>query len=192
MARNAISKNKGPAVISFFIDKGFEKMTLNEQDIWETLFESIKNQNTKAFDKVLHLLQTQGRSFNFEKTSLVSDFTIELPKNPQDPPEEALGLKIPMNKTPLHLKTLSLAEFAWIKGDLDMAQKLLDHVQLAPFLNSERVDQWRQHFETINKQKRVNAKVVNVLNANLDLLLMQASAQRINVTPLLVPPRQVP
>lgn len=179
-ARNALSTNKGPAVINFFVEKSFQKQNLGQEDIWETLFECIKNSNSKAFDKIKLLIDSQERSFDWEKTSNLSDFSIQLPTPPNQDDEPA-NVRISMNKTPAELKKISLLEFAWITGELNCAQQIMDCVKNAQFLNTKRASQWQEHIEQTNKLKRVNHKVATIINSNLDILLMQASAQGVNV-----------
>lgn len=175
-ARNALSTNKGPAVINFFIEKSFQKQNIGQEDIWETLFECIKNSNIKAFDKIQTLITSQKRSFDWEKTSTLSDFSIQLPCAPNQE-EPSANVRISMNKTPIDLKKASLLEFAWITGEINIAQQIMDNVNNATFLTAKRASQWQEHIEQINKLKRVNHKVATIINSNLDLLLMQASAQ---------------
>lgn len=166
-AADSIYRCKGPGVIGFFIDHGFRSSKLSHGELWDSLASAIKAGNAKAFHKLVDGADKAG--FDWAKTGPTGDIPLG---------EEGSEVHISSSKVPIEIRKSSLLEIAILRGDVMMAQDILERASVA--LSEERYALWEDSVKSHLKAARAPTDKIKLVLAKMraaqDISAMQQAA----------------
>lgn len=167
--KDAILRQKGPGMISFFLDKAGNATKISAGDTWDSIAAAIRTDNVKALGLLVGMAQNKGAaSFDWGREGSVGDFPL-------------LGdddIKLQMMRMPHDYRKMTLLEFSVLRGVMHIAQDILDVAGSTP--QQDRIDGWKESIIKTLKASGVKTDKANKVWAQIDgdmqFLKMQESA----------------